>query len=452
MKQIKEKINSFSKWFKICFCLVFIIYIAFWFFSMHLSVVQKSQNIKPLLPVLYQDSHEYADLAQSLIHDSSFVQNGFSETFRVPGYPFFVAVFYLVGGYFLVTFIQIFLVFMSAFLIREIGIIFSGKKVGEVAALFFLLNPVILALSLIILTDILFLFLFLLGFYLTISASREKLISRVVLISVVFAGAIYMRPIGVFALPVFVAPFLVSKISLREKIKSICIMVLIILVLLAPWIIRNYKITGVADFSSSKSMNLAFYYVPMFLSNRNGTSVETERAKIEKETNIPIENWRDLHFSPELSSVTEKIILEHPFSYVEYHTVSSLPFLFSSYIQDAVYTYRSAMTLPIMSADGVMRYFLSGNYKLFFDGVMAVWWKIFERIFLLLMYVIAVFGLWRNRKNLLAWIFIFTVVYLMLLSGPVANARLAIQAIPFILLLFTSGFWPIYEKLKTKIR
>jgi 4-amino-4-deoxy-L-arabinose transferase-like glycosyltransferase len=445
MIRIKEKVQSLSKWFKVCFCILFVVYVAFWFFSIHLSAAQKSQNIKPVLPVMYQDSHEYADLAQSLIHQSSFAQDGQLETFRVPGYPFFVAVIYLIDGYFLVTFVQIILVFISALLIREIGIIFSGKKVGEIAAVFFLLNPVVLILSLIILTDILFLFLFLLGFYLAVSIQKEKLIGKVILASVIFSCAIYVRPIGLFALPVFIAPFLVSKISLSDKIKSVCIMILIVLISLTPWIMRNYKLTGVADFSSSKSMNFAFYYVPMFLSNKNGTTVEAERLNIEKATNVPIEDWRNLHFSPVLSSITDKIILNNPFSYIKYHILASTPFLFSSSVQEAIYTYRSAMMLPVMSEDGVMRYLLSGQFKLFFQGVIAVWWKMAERIFLLFMYAVAIFGLWKNRKNKMSWLLVFTVFYLMLLSGPVANVRLAVQSFPFILLLFASGLATIYK-------
>src|ERR1700733_14926706 len=221
MKYIKEKIQSFSQWFKICFCVLFVVYIAFWFFSISLSSVQKSENITPLLPVTYQDSHEYADLAQSIIHTGTFFQNGMSETFRAPGYPFFVAIFSFIGGYFLVTFIQILLVFLSSLLIRDIGITFCNKKVGELAAFIFLLSPVVLVLSLLVLTAILFLFLFLLGFYLAISLKKERLLGTVIPASVIFGVAMYVRPIGVFALPVFILPFLVSKISWREKIISI---------------------------------------------------------------------------------------------------------------------------------------------------------------------------------------------------------------------------------------
>ena len=164
-----KEVQTFSKVFKILFCTLFVIYLAFWLFTMHLANIQKREGIKPLLPVLYQDSHEYADLAQSLIL-GHFIQPGeVVETLRAPGYPAFTALFYLpFRSYFLVTFVQVILVFFSALIIRRLGILFSTIRCqparltpweGEVSAILFLLNPMTLNLSLVILTDILFLFL-----------------------------------------------------------------------------------------------------------------------------------------------------------------------------------------------------------------------------------------------------------------------------------------------------
>ena len=114
------------------------------------------------------------------------------------------------NSYFVVTLAQIFLVFSSVIIIRRLGALFHSHKVGEVASTIFLLNPLVLTLSLIILTDILFLFLFLFGFYLAFSSHYSK--SKIIFTSIIFALAIYVRPMGVFALPIFVAPFLASKL------------------------------------------------------------------------------------------------------------------------------------------------------------------------------------------------------------------------------------------------
>lgn len=340
----RKEIETFSKWFKITLVVGAVIYFAAWIFTIHLSFVQESAGITPLLPVFSKDSGSYAELSQSIINDHSFVLNGSTETMLTPGYPFFVAVLrVLSGSYFGVTLIQILLVFGSAIILRRIGQLFMSKQAGEIAAIFLIANPVTLALSLAILSDIFFLFLFICGFYLALSSVKDGIVSRVAIISLLFGAAIYVRPMGVLAFSIFIAPFLASGLLLREKIKSIGLMVILIITALSPWIIRNYAITGVTDFSSFQASNLSEFAVPMFLSYLNGTTVAQERESFALKTGIPMSSWHDLRFSGVLNKASEKILLEHPFEYLWYQTSSSLPFLFSSSIEYVSVFYRGAI-------------------------------------------------------------------------------------------------------------
>jgi hypothetical protein len=255
---------------------------------------------------------------------------------------------------------------------------------------------------------------------------------------------------GVFALPIFVSPFLASKLSVKEKTKSLIVMFFIVLVAVSPWVYRNYRLTGVADFTSFKAINLAYYAAPMFLSNLNHTMVDVERKNIETEINIPQSEWINLKYSKQISDFAEQIILKHPFSYLKYHITSSLPFLFSSSIQDVLTTYKSAMHIKDSFKSGAINYLTSHEFKLFFESITAVWWKIVERIVLMIIYVVAIWGFWKEKKKLITWIFIFIPAYLMVLAGPVGGARYSIQALPFILILFAAGLMYIEEKLKNK--
>ena len=441
--------KNWSKLFKILFFSISVVYFLFWLFIIHLSNIQKTQGINPLLPVLREDSQEYANLSDSIISGKSFVLDGKAETLRAPGYPSFVAIFKPFGGYFTVTFIQIILVFLISILIRKIGILFFSKKVGEMSAIIFLLNPVTLYLSLVILTDMLFLFLFLSGFYLIASLNKENIyknnLIKIILISLLFSIAIYVRPMGIFALPIFIAPFFISKLSLRDKLKSIVVVISIIFLAVLPWIIRNYRLTGVADFSSFKAINLAYYAVPMFLSHINHTSIAEERIILEKKIGVPQDEWKNLKYSKQVSGVAEKIILSHPFSYFIYHTESSIPFLFSSPIQEVLNTYRSSMDIRVPFEPGAINYLMNKEWKLFFGSITKDWWKLIERIFMIFVYLIALYGFWKEKRNLYVWIFLFIPIYLMLLAGPAGNARYAIQAFPFILLLCSAGLWRIID-------
>lgn len=453
IEKIKEKIDSFSKLFKRCLLLSLLVYLTAWSFTLYLSSVQKSLNIEPRLPVFERDSSEYANLAESLRESRGFVQDGQIETLRSPGYPFFVAVFGSIGGHFFVTFIQIILVFISGLLIREIGLRFASRRVGELAAILFIFHPAILVSSLVILTDILFLFFFIGGFYLTACLDKEKFVAKTILASLVFACAVYVRPMGIFALPVFIAPLLASKISIGDKFKAGVILVVTLLLLVSPWVMRNHVRTGVANFSSFKGINLALYAVPLYLSSEGRATAEEVIAAIEKESGIPQSQWRDIRASEKISSIAGRIILEYPFSYMKYHIISSASFLFSSSLQYARDTYLFALRKPYPFEPGAIQYLTAHKWKLFFESISRFWWKIGERMLLALVYLVALFGLWRERKKLLAWVFVLIPAYLMLLAGPAANARYAIQALPFIFLLFSSGFFAIlsFLGLRTQI-
>lgn len=448
--KIKKELTDFSVWFKWAFCILFFIYIACWFFTIYISVFQVKNNITPVLPVMPKDSEEYRDLTESIIQNHNFYYDGKISTVRAPGYPFFVAVIKTLGrSYFAVTLIQILLVFLSAIIIRRLGTLFLSKKAGELASLLFLINPVVLVLSLAILTDVLFLSAFIFGFYLAVSiteTSRWKILS----VSVLFATAIYTRPMGVFALPIFIAPLLISQMSIKKKIQSILIMIGVIIIFMAPWIYRNHINTGVADFTSFKSINLVGYAVPSFLAYLNSTTEEQEKINIENKLGITRDKWRDLQYAKKISAEMEKIILEHPLSYIRFHIISSLPFLFSSSIQYIVESYQSVLHIKSEFTPGVISYLTSGNWEMFFQGICKTWWKMLERIIWSLVYLVALVGFWQNRRRLISWAFIFVPLYLMILAGSSANIRYAVQALPFILLLFSIGLIQILEKIKNK--
>jgi len=436
----RKETEIFSKWFKAALVIGAAIYLMAWLFTIYLSSVQESRGITPILPVFSKDSGSYAELSQSIINDHSFVLNGKIETMLTPGYSFFVAVLKVVtGSYFGVTLIQIFLVFGSAIILRRIGQLFMSKQAGEIAAVFLIANPATLAISLAILSDILFLFLFISGFYLALSSVKEGMVFRVMIVSLLFGIAIYVRPMGVLAFPIFIVPFLASGLFLKEKIKSIGLMVILIVVVLSPWIIRNYALTGVADFSSFKASNMSEFAIPMFLSYLNGTTVTQERDSFALTTGIPMSSWHDLRFSDALNKASEKILLEHPFEYIWYQTSSSLPFLFSSTIEYASVFYRGAMHIQPKYVPGSMNFLLDGDWRSFFDSIFSVWWKVGERALWLILYFFVVAGIWINRKKYSTWAFVFVILYLMFLAGPVGNARYALPTLPFTFVLAAAG-------------
>lgn len=443
---IEREFGSFSRWFRWSFYLLFCVYLATWLFTIELASLQEVRGLKPVLPVMPKDSEEYQELVESIIYKGEFSNGGKLSTVRAPGYVSFAALIRVIGrSYFAVTLMQIFLVFGAALIVRRLGLFFADSRVGELSALLVLVNPVNLITTLNILTDILFLFVFLLAFYLAINnqGSRKKIICS----SLLFAAAIYIRPMGVFAIPIFIAPFLIAKTVWREKINHLILLGLIIFSSMVPWMWRNYQNTGVFGFTSFKSINLVGYAVPPFLAHQNGTTEEIEKVKIEQELGIARDKWRDLKYSKEISSAMQHKILEQPIDYLKFHIVSSLPFLFSSTIQYTVQSYEAAMHIDREFKSGIIKYLTAGDWTSFIKGLVGEWWKFSERLIWLVVYTIALVGFWIKKREIWAWVFIAIPIYLMLLTGPAANIRYALPAMPFIFLLFNVGLFYIKSKL-----
>ncbi len=451
LSKLKQEINQLSGWFKVVLIVTFVLYVSLWFFTIHLSNIQKAKGLEPLLPGASKDSQGYVLLSDSIIHGNGFSTDGRPETLRTPGYPVFAAIIRVLGGsYFAVTLVQIFLVFGSALVVRRIGILFSSRTVGEIAATLLLINPVTITLSLLILTDTLFLFLFVLGVYEALIVKEDGWAYKTFVASIFFIGAIYVRGMGIFAIPIFIAPLLASATARKVQIKSIILMAILLVMSVIPWIARNYIETGVASFNSFESVNLSFA-VPKFLANLHGTDVNDESLIFQKETGVPSYAWQDgsyydIRYSKQIDAVGEKILLEHPFSYLKYHIVSSLPFLFPSSILFMRDVYDSAIGYNRPFKPGSINALVSGDWRAFYNGVKEVWWKFAERICWLLALTIGVYSVWKDRKKILVWVFVFIIGYLMFLSGPAAGPRLSLQAWPFMFTLFAYGGLSLFQK------
>ena len=343
LARIKKEIGSFSRWFTAVLVGIFVLYVSLWFFTIHISALQQTQHITPTLPVVAEDSAEYADLAQSLIQGNVFSMNGQFETLRTPGYPLFVAAIKTIGGsYFAVTFVQIFITLLSAFVIRRIGMRFASQKVGEIAAMLFLINPVTLTLTLLIYSDILFLLLFTLGFYRALILEETGLLKQILLVSILFALAIYVRPIGLLAIPIFIAPIIASSLASKLKWKAVGILLVCIALLIAPWMVRNYLRTGVFSFTSIQASSIG-WATARFLANTDHLPLEAAYQTLTERIGTPESGWRDIRLSQKITSVSEEIILARPFAYAKYHLTMALSFLFPSTIAFALDLYHDSI-------------------------------------------------------------------------------------------------------------
>ncbi len=445
-EQYMTKEQRIEFWYGAAIVVLACVYIFCWFCTIYLATGREQQQSGSGLLVLEVngDSRQYVALAHSLLTSHTFPATNHSptpfvpETFRVPGYPLFVAIFSLFGKvFFVTTLVQIILAFCTAFLIRRLGCFFFSDTVGCVAAVLFLLDPTTLLLSLALLSDMLFVFLFIAGFYLLVSRLHKKPLLVTVSAGLIFSYAVCVRPVGLFALPIFFAPVFISKASLRHKIYSAIGILVIITAAVAPWMWRNYKEAGAFTFSSLPAYNIAKYNIPIFLATR-GVTAEESRALVEKKSGVSPDRWRDVEASAALNKASRNILGHQLLSYVVFHIEGSVIASLSSSLNTFISTYNTIVpisidTSPIKLSDLL----ISWKQSVFIFG--HFWWRFVEGFMWAGAFACAGVAFWIHRRYLFSWAFVLIVVYILLLIGPVVDVRYRTPAVPFIFLMAVAG-------------
>jgi 4-amino-4-deoxy-L-arabinose transferase-like glycosyltransferase len=399
------------------------------------------------------DSVTYVGLASSMLHGYFALPGEAYEYFRSPGYPGFIAAVEFFGGsYFVVTFLQILMAFATALMIRALGTKYLDARIGIVASLLFLLNPIVISLTLQIMSDLVFTFLLLLGvtiilFFVQKEKDAHTQISAVILAALVFAAATYVRPAGLVTLPLFIAPILVASLSVTRKFWYAVLLAGVFLLALLPWMIRNYDHSGVFSFSSLAAYNLTFYNVPMFEAATQHDSLLSEEAKIATTLGVPISEWGNLSESPTLEKYDKSILLKSPVQYAAYHLFESTGF----FVNSGLGPFLSFMSVPFhyslppTSKLNLKDLLLQGKITLFVQTVISPWWLFVERIFLAIGGVLAIFGVFVKRREPFVWLAAFIILYFAALAGPVAEARYRLPAEPFLATLIASGLIALYS-------
>ncbi len=438
--QPKSSSNIYSKIILVCTALYFI----FWIYTVFFHKL-------PTFPVIPKDSSEYASLSDSIINSGTFTIDGMTNTFRTPGYPVFLAIVKEIffGSYFAVTFIQILLALFSAFLIMKIGSILYDEKIAGLAAIFFIINPITLTLSLTIMSDMLFLFLFLLFFWVCLDTIKERFWFGIITSGIICALALYVRPMGLFALPIFAVPVLLSKINIQKKLYAMFFILLITILMLIPWMIRNKNVSGVFAFTSLPYYNIVYYNAPMFLAVKNKTSAPIERQEISSQINVPVEQWDELQYSPSIEKYTSQFFKTNIFSYAKYHLLTTSAFFFSSDTEYLIDNYKLMMNENDSANLGAIDTLARGNISSFLYSITHPIWKFIERIIIILIWIMVFAEIYTHRKRPLGYYLLFIVIFLALLAGPVANARYRFIAEPFIMLLASAGIFSLFgERIK----
>jgi len=405
---------------------------------------------KGFYPHNSEDSEQYFQLARNLVLHNVFSLDSAppfgNEIFRVPGYPFFISLFYrIIPAAWPAIIFQNLLAIAIVILIYAMAVLlFQNKSVALIAAGIYAFEPGVIYWNNQLLSETLFTFLIFLAAYLFLRniMSRQKFILPTALsVGALVSFANYTRPTAQFTLLIFlIFVFLNLGAGRRNIVKSLCSALLILMsfaVLSAPWVIRNKIIANTYDFSSSSS-DLGFrQYLWMMYENRGEDPTKLDLT------------------GSELKLETVKYIARHPFSFLEVHLANLAPFFMGdSYFTAAATIYppleRQRVTMETWFHSWNQIYDGFKNHKgaeavLFFGGKAV--------LLLLNIFILAgiIYWFFLFKKKRIELIFLISLIYYFVLAtGPRAYSRFRQAANPYIFILVALGIYWLREYLKSR--
>src|SRR3989344_1514706 len=346
-------------------------------------------------PIVEGDSSSYFILAQNLLQNHVYSLSAsppfIPESFRLPGYPFFLYFFQLLGfPLVLIIFVQMMLGSGTVVLTYLIGKKFLSEKVATVAALLLCIEPTSVFFSTFVMSDTVFVFALLLSIYLMFqrSESLKKDLYFLFLSGVLLGFAILVRTIALYLPSLLILAYVaLYSDKLRPFSKSIArdaVFAIGILLIIAPWSVRNHSLYGVFDLSATPYVNFTLYNLPLFYAYKN---------------RVPLTEAYALYYAPFASStvtvdslankpVFEKLIHDglqgNVFNYLYFHMIKTLPFFVTDGMRDMN---RITGLIPIppdqtnfsnmllhKDVGSIVRYFISPNPNVWMLLVGSIPW------------------------------------------------------------------------------
>jgi 4-amino-4-deoxy-L-arabinose transferase-like glycosyltransferase len=206
------------------------------------------------------------------------------DTYREPGYPFFLALVYFIAGVkpFIAIFLQLLLNIISVVLIYKITLLlFRNDVVAIIAGLLFTIDIHSIYVANVLYSDTLFISLFLFSLYYFMSGLEKKNISSFI-ISAVFIGlACLTRPVSLlYPFVLLCILFLFYRNLGRWIVKAAICYMIIVYSIAGAWTFRNHAIYGKWQLNTMSGYNLMMFNVAFTESRNTGLPIEFVRAKL----------------------------------------------------------------------------------------------------------------------------------------------------------------------------
>src|SRR3989338_1949041 len=239
-------------------------------------------------------SESYYEIAHNILSGHGFsgatTEPYTPDSWRTPLYPLFIAAnFKLFGSDLAVIISQIIMGSILALLAKRISYhIMNNEKIAIGVGIFFAIEPLLIRLTSVLLTETLILTLFfgfLLAFY---NYLKNEKFSYLAVSAVLLGLTTLTRPITQY-LPVIIVALIIwifrKKITIRVFWRMIGFLVIFVM-MLSPWLYRNSRLFGSPALAATSANNLYGYFIPSILALKNNISYNEAKNKFFAEEKI----------------------------------------------------------------------------------------------------------------------------------------------------------------------
>ncbi len=285
------------------------------------------------------DSTRYLTLAQHVVAGNGYTYDGYIETYRAPGYPLYLMFFVYFGIPLVVaSLFQSILAsllplvgFFVAFRFLKLSVKISGA-VGALIAI----EPVLNFYGVTLMPDVFFSVGLLSGIFCFYYWLHTPKIAAMIYGGIFIGITNYFRPAGLYLTLLLVGGaliiFLFSHALSKEKVLHLALFVLIPIIIMAPWCIRNYIQVNHYGFVSALPYNTYTYTAASAEAASRGIDFETARKEFVVSTlaNAPDpSNPKSFANSSFYLENTIATIQRHPQAYIHTYLLGLNTFWFS---------------------------------------------------------------------------------------------------------------------------
>jgi 4-amino-4-deoxy-L-arabinose transferase-like glycosyltransferase len=404
-----------------------------------------------MYPLQGSDANGYWILSSHIVTEGTYYTEDkqFLSLRRTPGYPLFLTPFrYAFGNTSIAHYgsvlLQLVLAALSIVILYRLLQHITTEKIARWAAILFALEPNSAYYSTLLLSDTLFMFLFLASVYIFLTQESHK---SFFLSGCLLGMAMLVRPIAQF-FPAIAAFYLLYAYGFKRRIfVHIATFFMGTMLLTIPWMMYNNTVAGSFILSSSGPHTYYQYVMPHFISWYTGEPYQEIQRTMTVTFNdtVAAGNNSVVFMQQELARIVSKA----PFSYAIFHIVKTAPFFLGDGIREILQrTHILTIKQPNISSE-----ILHGNIKemvrlLIHNKYLLL--AIFGGVFWSIVLLLAVIGFWRgiHNKNQRPFVIFFAAVilYLALLTGPATSTRHRMPALPFIAGLASMGAAVVISK------